>query len=83
MSFIHDDFLLSTKSARHIYHSFAANEPMIDYHNHLPPQDIAKDRQFANLFEIWLEGDHYKWRAMRCNGIPESHIIGSFAANEW
>jgi glucuronate isomerase len=77
MSFIHDDFLLSTKSARHIYHSFAANEPMIDYHNHLPPQDIAKDRQFANLFEIWLEGDHYKWRAMRCNGIPESHITGS------
>jgi glucuronate isomerase len=77
MAFIHDDFLLSTASARHLYHSFAADEPILDYHNHLPPKDIAEDRQFANLFEIWLEGDHYKWRAMRCNGEPESAITGS------
>jgi glucuronate isomerase len=77
MGFIHDDFLLSTASARHLYHSFAADEPILDYHNHLPPKDIAEDRQFANLFEIWLEGDHYKWRAMRCNGESESAVTGS------
>ncbi len=77
MAFIHDDFLLSTASARHLYHSFAEQEPILDYHNHLPPKDIAEDRQFANLFEIWLEGDHYKWRAMRCNGEPESAITGN------
>jgi len=76
MPFIHDDFLLSTKSARHLYHSFAKNEPILDYHNHLPPQDIAEDRVFKNLFEIWLAGDHYKWRAMRCNGVPEKFITG-------
>lgn len=76
MSFIHDDFLLSTKTASRLYHSFAEKEPMIDYHNHLPPKDIAGDRVFKNLFEIWLEGDHYKWRAMRCNGVPEKFITG-------
>ena len=59
MSFIHDDFLLSTQAARRLYHLYAKDEPILDYHNHLPPKDIAQDRQFANLFEIWLEGDHY------------------------
>ncbi len=77
MAFIHDDFLLSSASARHLYHDFAAAEPILDYHNHLPPKDIAEDRQFANLFEIWLEGDHYKWRAMRCNGEPEALVTGA------
>ncbi|MGV3661137.1 MAG: glucuronate isomerase [Prosthecobacter sp.] len=76
MSFIHDDFLLSTKTARRLYHSFAKDEPILDYHNHLPPKDIAQNRQFKNLFEIWLEGDHYKWRALRCNGVPEELITG-------
>lgn len=76
MAFIHDDFLLSTAAARRLYHGFAKDEPLLDYHNHLPPKDIAQDRQFRNLFEIWLEGDHYKWRAMRCNGIPEELITG-------
>jgi len=76
MSFIHDDFLLSTKTASRLYHEFAKNEPILDYHNHLPPKDIAQDRVFKNLFEIWLEGDHYKWRAMRCNGVPEKFITG-------
>jgi len=76
MAFIHDDFLLSTPSARHLYHSFAEDEPILDYHNHLPSKDIAEDRKFANLFEIWLEGDHYKWRAMRCNGEAEAVITG-------
>ncbi len=76
MSFIHDDFLLATQTASRLYHTFAKDEPILDYHNHLPPKDIAQDRQFKNLFEIWLEGDHYKWRAMRCNGVPEEFITG-------
>ncbi len=77
MPFIHDDFLLGTRTASRLYHEFASPEPILDYHNHLPPQDIAADRQFANLFEIWLAGDHYKWRAMRCNGIEEKYITGN------
>jgi len=76
MSFIHDNFLLETEQAQHLYHQYAAAEPILDYHSHLPPKDIAENRRFANLFEIWLEGDHYKWRAMRANGIPESHCTG-------
>jgi glucuronate isomerase len=77
MSFIHEDFLLSTKTARRLYHTFAEDQPILDYHCHLPPQDVADNRRFKNLFEIWLEGDHYKWRAMRVNGVPESHCTGS------
>jgi glucuronate isomerase len=77
MAFIHDDFLLATSAARRLYHEFAENEPILDYHNHLPPKDIAQNRQFKNLHEIWLEGDHYKWRAMRCNGIEEHLITGA------
>lgn len=82
MAFITDDFLLSTTAARRLYHSFAKDEPIIDYHNHLPPKDIAEDRQFKNIHEIWLEGDHYKWRAMRCNGIPERLITGNATARD-
>jgi glucuronate isomerase len=77
MSFIHDDFLLSCSQAQRLYHDYAKAESILDYHNHLPPKDIAQDRQFQNLFEIWLEGDHYKWRAMRCNGVPEQLITGN------
>jgi len=77
MSFIHDDFLLSNAAARRLYHEFAESEPILDYHCHLPPADVAKNRQFANLFEIWLEGDHYKWRAMRANGVPEEYCTGA------
>lgn len=76
MPFIHDDFLLSNQAARRLYHEFAKDEPILDYHNHLPPKDIAQNRRFKNLFEIWLEGDHYKWRAMRCNGEAEPRITG-------
>ena len=74
--FIHDDFLLSTRAARALYHEFAAPEPILDYHCHLSPRDLAENRQFKNLFEIWLEGDHYKWRAMRSNGVPERLCTG-------
>ena len=77
MSFIHDDFLLGNAAARRLYHGYAENEPILDYHCHLSPQDIATDRRFANLFEIWLEGDHYKWRAMRANGVPERLCTGA------
>ncbi len=76
MAFIHDDFLLETKTARRLHGNHAADQPILDYHCHLPPRDIAEDRRFANLFEIWLEGDHYKWRAMRANGVPERCCTG-------
>ena len=80
--FIHDDFLLSTGTARRLYHEFAAPEPIFDYHCHLSPRDIAENRQFKNLFEIWLEGDHYKWRAMRSNGVPERFCTGDATSLE-
>ena len=76
MPFIHDDFLLNTKTARRLYHEHAAGEPILDYHCHLPPQDVASNRRFQNLFEIWLAGDHYKWRAMRANGVDEKYCTG-------
>ena len=72
MAFIHEDFLLGTKTARKLYHKFAEAEPIFDYHCHISPHDIAANRQFKNLFEIWLEGDHYKWRAMRANGVAKN-----------
>lgn len=76
MPFIHDDFLLQGATARRLYHTFAEPEPILDYHCHLPPKDVAENRRFANLFEIWLAGDHYKWRAMRANGVDESLVTG-------
>ena len=76
MSFIHEDFLLQSEAARELYHGYAKDEPIIDYHCHLPPEDVASNRRFSNLFEIWLEGDHYKWRAMRANGVPEELCTG-------
>ncbi|MCZ6672895.1 MAG: glucuronate isomerase [Verrucomicrobia bacterium] len=76
MAFIDDDFLLQSESARALYNDYAKDEPICDYHCHLPPQDVADNRRFNNLFEIWLEGDHYKWRAMRSNGISEEYCCG-------
>ena len=76
MSFITEEFLLNNKTARRLYHNFAESEPILDYHCHLPPKDLAENRQFKNLFEICLEGDHYKWRAMRANGIDEKYCTG-------
>jgi len=77
MKFIHDKFLLTTRAAQRLYRRFAGPEPILDFHCHLSPADIANNRQFANLFEIWLEGDHYKWRAMRANGIGEEFCTGA------
>ncbi len=73
---IDDDFLLESPAARRLYHGYAATTPIIDYHNHLPPAQIAADERFPDLHAIWLAGDHYKWRAMRANGIPEEFITG-------
>src|ERR1041385_4314323 len=82
MSFINENFLLSTKTARRLYHDFAVHPPILDYHCHLPPKDVAENRRFANLFEIWLEGDHYKWRAMRANGVAEQYCTGNASPRE-
>jgi glucuronate isomerase len=76
MPFIHEDFLLSTKTARRLYREYGQNEPILDYHCHLPPRDVAENRRFQDLFEIWLEGDHYKWRAMRADGVDERFCTG-------
>ena len=70
------DFLLETEAARELYHDYAAGMPIMDYHCHLPPAQIATNHTFKNLTDAWLRGDHYKWRAMRANGIPESGITG-------
>jgi glucuronate isomerase len=75
------DFLLTTESARKLYHEFAADLPIIDYHCHLSPRLIAENHRFENLTEIWLKGDHYKWRVMRINGVDESFITGD--KNDW
>jgi glucuronate isomerase len=82
MPFIHEEFLLSTATSRRLYHKFAETEPILDYHCHLPPQDVASNRRFDNLFEIWLEGDHYKWRAMRANGVSERYCTGNATPEE-
>jgi glucuronate isomerase len=75
-SFIHNDFMLYTKAAKELYHTYSENQKIIDYHCHLPVKDIAEDRQFKSITELWLEGDHYKWRAMRTNGVSENIITG-------
>ena len=80
--FIHDDFMLRSEAARILYHDWAEGRPILDYHCHLSPKDLAQNRRFANLTEIWLEGDHYKWRAMRANGEPEKFCTGTAPAYE-
>ncbi|WP_170546704.1 glucuronate isomerase [Ruegeria arenilitoris] len=75
--FLSDNFLLTTPQAERLYHDVAAPLPIVDFHNHLDPQAILQDRVWSDLGEIWLEGDHYKWRAMRWNGIDEAHVTGS------
>ena len=75
-SFLTDNFLLHSKTARTLYHEFAKQMPIIDYHCHLPPDEIAQNKQYKNMTEIWLKGDHYKWRAMRTLGVNEEFITG-------
>jgi len=80
-SFLGDDFLLENRTAAWLYHEVARDQPILDYHCHLPPDQIAGNHRFRSLTEIWLEGDHYKWRAMRANGVPERLITGD--ASDW
>ena len=75
--FMDADFLLQTETAKTLYHNYAENAPIIDYHCHVNPAEIAADRVYDNITQVWLGGDHYKWRAMRCNGVPEQDITGS------
>ncbi len=75
--FLCEDFLLKTQTAKHLYHDVAAKLPIIDYHCHVSPKEIFEDRHFANITEVWLGGDHYKWRLMRGNGIDEYYITGA------
>ena len=82
MKFCDKDFLLSNDVARKLYHNTAAGQPIIDYHCHLSPRDLAEDRRFKNIHEVWLEGDHYKWRALRANGVPERLITGDASPRE-
>ena len=76
-SFLNEDFLLQSSTAQQLYHEYAASMPVIDYHNHLPPDQIADNKLFSNITEVWLKGDHYKWRAMRSNGVDENNITGN------
>lgn len=75
--FLDENFLLQNKTAQQLYHAYAKDMPIIDYHCHLPPEQIAGDINFENLTRIWLYGDHYKWRAMRTNGVDESYCTGN------
>lgn len=79
--FINEDFLLKTETARNLYHNHAEKLPIIDYHCHLFPKEIAEDKRFRSITELWLGGDHYKWRAMRANGVDEKYITGD--ASDW
>ncbi|MDR1784703.1 MAG: glucuronate isomerase [Endomicrobium sp.] len=80
--FLDKDFLLSTETAKELFHKYASKKPIVDYHCHLSPKEIAQDRQFENINQIWLDGDHYKWRQMRSNGVEESYITGNAPARE-
>jgi len=80
--FMDKDFLLSTDMAKTLYHEFAATTPILDYHCHINPQEIAEDRKFDNITQVWLGGDHYKWRQMRSNGIDEKYITGDASDRE-
>ncbi len=80
-NFMDDNFLLQTETAQKLYHEHAAKMPIFDYHCHIPPQEVAEDKQFENITQIWLYGDHYKWRGMRTNGVNEKYITGD--ASDW
>ncbi len=76
MKFMDEDFLLETKAAKKLYHDYAENQPILDYHCHISPKEVFEDRVFENITQVWLGGDHYKWRLIRTNGIPENEITG-------
>lgn len=73
---LHDDFLLTTETAKKLYYTYSEPMPVIDYHCHIDPMEIARDRRYDNITQVWLGGDHYKWRLMRANGVPEEYVTG-------
>ena len=84
-AFMDKDFMLQSPTAQHLYHDYAADMPICDYHCHIPPREIYENRRFENIAQVWLGGrnpdgsyfgDHYKWRVMRSNGVPEEYITG-------
>lgn len=81
-TFMDKDFLLETETARTLYHEYTAKMPIIDYHCHINPQEIAEDKKFENITQVWLGGDHYKWRQMRSNGVEEKYITGDASDRE-
>ena len=81
-SFLDDNFLLQNTTAERLFHEHAKHQPIIDYHNHLSPEEIATDHSFSTITEVWLKGDHYKWRAMRANGVSEQYITGNASDEE-
>ena len=80
VKFLTEDFLLNTETARKLYHKYAADMPIFDYHCHVSPKEIYEDKQFENITELWLSGDHYKWRLMRGDGVDEYYITGDAPA---
>lgn len=81
-TYLDDNFLLLSNTAQTLFHQYAADQPIIDYHTHLPPEEVANDQRWDNITDLWLGHDHYKWRGMRANGIPESHITGDASPRE-
>lgn len=81
-NFMDQDFLLATQTAKHLYHNYAAKMPIVDYHCHINPQEIYEDRKFDNITQVWLGGDHYKWRQIRSNGVEERLITGDSTDRE-
>ena len=80
--FMDQDFLLETETARTLYHQYAEKMPIIDYHCHISPQEIAEDKRYDTITQVWLGGDHYKWRAMRSCGVEEYYITGAASPKE-
>ena len=81
--FVEDpDFLLDTGAASKLYHGWAEGQPIVDYHCHIDPKEIWEDRRYEDLSQVWLGGDHYKWRLMRSNGVPEEYITGAAPGRE-
>ena len=81
-AFMDSEFLLSTETAQELFHTYAEKTPILDYHCHITPQEIAEDRQFENITQVWLGGDHYKWRQMSYNGVDEYYITGGASDRE-
>ena len=76
-TFLTENFLLSTPTARTLYHTVAAKQPIIDYHCHIAPREIYENRRFDDLTQLWLDNDHYKWRLLRANGVEEKYVTGT------